>query len=191
MSEANSRIDIIDFNYNPAFSDIEINRQRNAIEYFSNKSLVKKILEKKISTKSLPGFAQIKEISVQLEHRKIFLSFGMISREFQIKGIDAREHAVIQPGNYLITSADGQNQKMHHPAQSWWDEGYLGRVIKCTSTNDPQNKEGEVILFLTKSTQSVFKDQVLSVNVIWLEDFEMEEFFDYLEIGDILQIKSN
>lgn len=43
MNESDSRIDIIDFNYNPAFSDIDPCRQRNSVEYYINERLVKKI----------------------------------------------------------------------------------------------------------------------------------------------------
>lgn len=83
MNETDSRIDIIDFNYNPAFSDIEMSRQRNGVEYYFNEKLVEKIkLQEGIDVPSLVDFSPEKMILIQ--QGRIQLRFGVINREFVI-----------------------------------------------------------------------------------------------------------
>jgi hypothetical protein len=91
-------------------------------------------------------------------------------------------------GTFVVINTDGQNQRMDHVCQGWWNEGYLGRVIRCTKVDDSSNQRLE-LFFLTTSTKKTIGSKIPDFFVIWLEDSEMEEFFDFVRIGDIIEIK--
>ena len=128
------------------------------------------------------------EKKIHVEHGRITLRFGAIDREFSIssfKGINGDQPYF---GLFVVTDLDGQNQNMGHRAQCWWREGYRGRVIKCLKMPTGSHDDEDELFFLTTTTKAVLNGQEPKEAVFWLEDSQMEEFFDYLRIGDIIVI---
>lgn len=183
ISEADSRIDVIDFNYNPAFSDINPRIQKNTMECYLTKKLIKKLNRQKIQNPSLLiGFSPKKLI--QISQGTISVKFGLIDREFSISGYNGITEVQEIAGEFVVTDLDGQNQNMSQRAQCWWDEGYRGRVIRCSQVLDSAPSKEQLLFFLTNKTQNVPANR----KIFWLEDDQMEEFFDFLRINDLVYI---
>ena len=79
---------------------------------------------------------------------------------------------------------------MTHSAQCWWNEGFLGRVIKCSRAQNSESDNNDALFFLSKATQSKMNDSRPLHSIIWLDDSEMEEFFDFVRINDSLEIQN-
>lgn len=182
LSEKDHSYVLIDVNQYPGALVIDVRRIKSVFESYINRLFLEKKQEFFPHFDGKNGFYAGQSLSLQAQTLTFRLAF--IHRQFPV----ARTSG-LAPGSYLLTSIDGNNQKKDEIARGWFQQGYLGTVIKLQKIQQGESHMSsisEIAFILTEET--VEKHQSLTTPFLSLKFEELANLCDLLREGDVLEI---
>lgn len=181
IREHDSKVQIIDLNSYPGYNIIKYPQMPQILERYLNQVFLEKKQVFFANFKDRNGFYPGKLLRVDAHTLRFRMAF--IHREFsvtRVQGLDA--------GSYVITAIDGHNQKKNEIAKGWFEQGFLGRVIKLQKINHDSSDilaNSETAFILTAETAE--NHQSLIIPFLSMNFGDLSDLCNFIREGDVLK----